>query len=231
MEKQLRRLLRIFLWWYLRLSSLWVLALGRILYQLEIHGGELLPTTGPFIIVSRHSSRIEVFRYAFLSSIVKEWHGPAAGPDLANSRILAWLSRELGMLPARSLSVETLMKVYQLLREGKIIMIMADGEVPWDGRPLPLRPGASWLALRSHAPVVVSALHGAYDIWPRWASRPRLSGKLVLRIGRPFYLADGPCQRVTAEMIAEANRRLIAELEALSAVPTVQTASVFQEQM
>jgi 1-acyl-sn-glycerol-3-phosphate acyltransferase len=227
----LKRLLRTFLWWYLHINSLWVLALGRFLYQLEIHGREQLPTTGPLIIVSRHSSRIEIFRYAFFSSVLKEYHGPVAGPELANSRLFAWLSQELGMFPARSLSADALRKVFKLLGKGRIIVMMADGEVPWDGCPQPLRPGAAWLALRSHAPVVASILQGAYDIWPRWAAWPHLTGKLILKIGQPFYLSDVPCKRVTSEMLAEANRRLLAELEALSEMSPVRAEKVLEENL
>jgi 1-acyl-sn-glycerol-3-phosphate acyltransferase len=220
-------LLRSSLWWCLRVNSLWVLALGRRLYGMDIQGPENLPTQGPLLIVSRHSSRIEIFGYAFLCSVLKEWHAPAAGPDLANSRIFARLSQELGMLPARSLAAGTLMEIYKLLQQGKVILMMADGEVPWDGRPQPLRPGAAWLALHSQVPVVAMLLQGAYDIWPRWASRPHLTGRLVLRIGKPFHLVDGPRQRVTSEMLAEANRRLLAELDALSDAPPTRTAKAF----
>jgi 1-acyl-sn-glycerol-3-phosphate acyltransferase len=231
-DRAVEPLLKIFLWWFLRLNSQWVLALGRLLYKLEISGRESLPTTGPLILVCRHSSRIESVGLAFFCSLLKEFHGLAAGPVIVNSRLFARLSRTLGILPAfkeRGLSGVPLIETLKLLRQGGILIMAADGEVPWDGRLQPLRPGAAWLALRSHAPVVATMLHGAYDIWPRWASRPHLTGKLVLKIGKPFYLADGPCQRVTSEMIAAANQCLMAELEALSAAPTAQTASALQE--
>jgi 1-acyl-sn-glycerol-3-phosphate acyltransferase len=145
------------LWWLLRINSRCVLSLGKLLYGLKKCGGENLPPTGPLIIVSRHSSRIEVLKYVFIISTLKKFHGPAAGPDIVNNRVFLWLSRELGMLPARSLSASALRGIYKLLGEGKVIFMMADGEVPWDGRPQPLRPGAAWLALRAYASVVASS--------------------------------------------------------------------------
>jgi hypothetical protein len=57
---------------------------------------------------------------------------------------------------------------------------------------------------------------GGYDIWPRWSRRPHLTGKLVLKVGKPFYVSEGPCERVTGEMLQKANQRLRAELERLS---------------
>jgi len=138
---------------------------------------------------------------------------------IPNNRFITWVGRELGFLPTlkgKSLSAAPLMEAYKLLRQGKIIVMMDEGEVPWDGRLQPLRSGAAWLALRTHAPLVLVLVQGGYDIWPRWASRPHLRGKLVLKIGEPFYLSEAPCDRVTEEMLQAANRRLRAKLEALS---------------
>jgi 1-acyl-sn-glycerol-3-phosphate acyltransferase len=207
------------LWWWLRFNSRWVLALGRCMYGLEIHGGARLPLRGPLIVVTRHSSRIEIFGLAFLCSALREFAGVAAGPVILNNRLLTWLSQQLGLLPGfkeRGLSTASLMESLRLIHVGKVVVMFADGEVPWDGRPQLLRSGAAWLALHSHAPVVVSMLQGTYDIWPRWASRPHLTGKLVLKIGKPFYLCDAPCNRVTDQMLRDANRRLLAELESVA---------------
>lgn len=208
-----------FLWWLLRLHSHWVLALGRLLYDLEIQGREHLPMQGPLLVVCRHSSRIEIFVVALFCVALKEFYGLAAGPVMVNNRLFRWLSRELGMMPGfkeRGLSASSLLYVYKLLQQGKIIVMAADGEVPWDGRPQPLRSGAAWLALRTGTPLVAVRLHGGYDVWPRWASRPHLTGKLTIKIGKEFCLADEPCERITQTMIERANERLMAELEALS---------------
>jgi 1-acyl-sn-glycerol-3-phosphate acyltransferase len=221
-------------WSWLRLNSRWVLALGRFMYGLEIYGGARLPTRGPLIVVARHSSRIEIFMAAFLCLAVREFAGVAAGPVILNNRLFTWLSRRLGMLPGfkdRGLSAASLMESLKLLQAGKVVVMVADGEVPWDGRPQPLRSGAAWLALRSHTPIVVSKLQGAYDIWPRWAAKPHLTGKLVLRVGEPFYLSDAPCRRVTSGMLYEANCRLLAELDALSETSPVRAEKVLEESL
>jgi 1-acyl-sn-glycerol-3-phosphate acyltransferase len=227
-HKLLQRLVHIALWRFLRLHSRWVLKAGRWLYGLEIQGGEHVPTQGPLIVVVRHSSRIEVFMAAFLCAVLREFSGVAAGPVILNSRLLSWLSRELGLLPGhkgRGFAMAALLEAHKRLQDGQAIVMAADGEVPWDGRPQPLQPGAAWLALRAHAPVVPGVLQGAYDIWPRWASRPRLTGKLRLKIGSPFYLGEAPCERVTAEMLAAANRRLQAAFEALTTESAPQAGS------
>jgi 1-acyl-sn-glycerol-3-phosphate acyltransferase len=214
----LRRFLRSLLWGFLRVNSRWLLVLGHLLYQLEVVGQDNLPAKGPFLLVGRHSSRLEIFGLAYFCCVLREFYGLAAGPALVNRRSFGVLSRALGALPAfkeKGLAAAPLLEACKLLSKGEILVLGAD-ELPWDGRPQPLRPGAAWLALRTHAPVIVFLLKGSYDIWPRWASLPHLTGKLVLKIGAPFYLCDAPCTRVTEPMLQDANRRIRAELERLA---------------
>jgi len=215
-----RRLGNAFLWWCLRLNSRWVLVLGRLLYGLEIQGREHLPSQGPLIVVTRPNGRVMIFMAAFCCLALKEFYGLAGGHALLNNRAVTWLGRELGLLPGfkgASLSGIPLMDLYKLLQQGKALVMTVAKELPWNGRLQSMVPGAAWLALRTHVPVVVLSVQGDYDIWPRWASRPHLTGKLVFKIGKPFYLCDAPCNRVTARMLEEANRRLLAELATLSA--------------
>jgi 1-acyl-sn-glycerol-3-phosphate acyltransferase len=107
------------------------------------------------------------------------------------------------------------MTAYNLIRSGEIVFVTVAAELPWDGRLQPLRPGAAWLALRAHVPIVIAAVEGDYTIWPRWAWRPHLTGKLILTIGKPLDLANTPHQRITKEMLESANRRLLKELDCL----------------
>jgi 1-acyl-sn-glycerol-3-phosphate acyltransferase len=207
------------LWWVFRCVCRCVTALGRLLYGLEAHGLEHFPSTGPLIVVGRRISRVDFFAGALSSAHLGEWSGMTGAMAIGNSRFIAWLGKGLGFLPTlkgKGLSAVWLLEAYKLLRQGKIIAMADEGEVPWDGRLQPLRSGAAWLALRSQAPVVVGMVKGGYDIWPRWARRPHLTGKLVIKLSKPFYLSETPCERVTEEVLQAANQRLLAELELLS---------------
>jgi 1-acyl-sn-glycerol-3-phosphate acyltransferase len=213
------RFIKSILWWCLRLNSRWVLVLGRLLYGLKVQGREHLPSHGPLIVLIRPNARVGIFVAAFLCTALNRFYALAGGPAIVNMRFFSRLARQLGMLPAfkgKSLSAFPLMEGYRLLRQGEIFLLTSAKEIPWDGHLQPLLPGAAWLALRVHTPIIMVAVQGDYDIWPRWASRPHLTGKLVLKIGKPFYLCDDPCNRVTEAMLQEANQRLLAELERLS---------------
>jgi hypothetical protein len=113
----------------------------------------------------------------------------------------------------------------KVLREGGMININPEGDVTWDGRPL--RPGKAmaWLALHTGAPIVPAlASIGAYDIWPRWRSRPHLTGLMPLNIGKPFTLVDEPMAVVEAEDIAAANERIFEEFNKVRFLPGTQEA-------
>ncbi len=194
-----------------------LLALSRLLYKLEIEGGENLPATGPVILTCRHNSGLDIIFFAALGFMTGEVPLAVTGVITVN-RFRAWLGRNLGLVPLfreQGLSAASLMSLHKKLRQGGMVFI-ADNEIPWDGRLRTPRSGVAWCALRTHAPVVVAVLNGGYRIAPRWAQRIPLRGKLALRIGKPFHLSDAPCDRVTNEMLQAANRRFVDEMLALS---------------
>jgi 1-acyl-sn-glycerol-3-phosphate acyltransferase len=191
--------------------------LGRLLYGMEIEGREHLPRQGPLIVIGRHGSRVDFFGIAFLLTAFSDIHYLTAALTLGNSRLRTRLGRAVGALPLfkeKGMTAVPLMELCKTLQRGKIVGLMAH-EISWDGRNLLPMPGAAWLGLRTGAPVIAVGGEGGYDIWPRWARRPHLTGKLVLRIGKPFHLCDAPVQRVTAQRLHEASLRIKAEMEAV----------------
>ena len=195
-----------------------VLLVGRLIYGMEIQGREQLPAQGPFIIVGRHTSRVDFFGTAFTLTAFGEIQYLTAALTRGNARLRSRLGRVVGALPLfkeKGMTAPSLMELYKTLQQGKIVSLMSN-EMSWDGRtPMPM-PGAAWLALRTGAPVIAVGGWGGYDIWPRWARYPHLTGKLVMRIGKPFYLCEKPPYRVTAQMLHDASLRIKAELEVVS---------------
>ncbi len=208
------------LWWGFRCLLRGIAYLGRVVYGLEAQGLEHLPRHGPVIILGRRISRVDFIAGALLMTALEEFSGLTAAIGLSNSRFIAWIARQLGILATlkgKSFSAASLLEAYKLLQQGKILILPDEGEVPWDGRLQPLRSGVAWLALRTQAPIVLVVVQGGYDIWPRWARRPHLTGKLVLKVGKPFRLCDAPYKRVTDGMLQEANKQLVDRLKELSA--------------
>jgi 1-acyl-sn-glycerol-3-phosphate acyltransferase len=97
-----------------------------------------------------------------------------------------------------------------------VVAINPEGETSWEGRLVPAKPAAAYVALRTGAPIVLLvASKGAYEAWPKWGERPHLTGRCVVRIGKPFRVTDAPCSKVSDEMVAEANRTIEQQMTAL----------------
>lgn len=192
----------------------------RLLYDLKIEGAGNIPKEGPCVVcfpemgymanamlgLAIAGSREDVTGYAHAGWLSRPW--------------TAHFFRWMGTLPAyqeRGRSFESLRLGLEALRQGKAVFLAADGELTWDGRLQFPRPGTAWLALRSGAPVVTVVSVGAYDIWPRWSMRPKFSGKCTVRVSEPFYLNDGPSNRVTPEMVQQGSQRIYDEMAALIA--------------
>ena len=207
--------------------KLYLLA-GRIFYRLKVEEVENIPAAGGCVvacnlvapIVDGLTGAVVLLRrpdtFAFGGRGL-----PAVG---LLGKVLGGQRKEGKELPilaaykARGISAGELLKALTLLREGKPIALAAEGELTWDGQlQYPLAPGAAWKSLRAHVPVVPVVSKGGYDIMPRWARLPKLTGRVTIRAGKPFYVSDGPATRVTNEMIAAAGRRIYDESAALLA--------------
>jgi 1-acyl-sn-glycerol-3-phosphate acyltransferase len=208
----------------IRLASNLIYLIGRLLYGFKVEGLENMPKEGPFILSSNDLSTIgsifttiTVIRHVFSGQM----ETPVSFSEEYNwaTEQWAWMFDLGGAIPVprgRGQAVSALLSAFRALRQGRIVALNPEGETSWEGRLVPAKPAVAWVALRSGAPIVlVVATKGAYDVWPKWAERPHLTGSFQVRVGKPFRLTDSPCSRVSDEMIAQANQRIMEEMTAL----------------
>lgn len=211
----------------LALARLW----ARLFYRYEAHGVENIPPAGPCIIGINHPGKLLGDMFAILAIAPRRLPVVIAPqgmfrppPGVGHSR--AWgerlavrllqigvrrmpsigISREGDSPPAQNLAM------LKALERGEAVFLAVEGEVSWDGRLNPARPGAPWLALRSGAPCVPCGVTGSYDIWPRWEAAPHLTGKITVRIGPPFRVSETVPEWIDDSMLEEAGRRIMAEI-------------------
>jgi len=209
---------------FIKLATDLIYLIGRVLYRFRVEGLENMPRKGPFILSSNDLSTIgsiyttiTVIRH-FLSAKLEN---PISFGDEYNWAMQqwAWMFDLGGSIPVprgRGQAVAVYLRAYKALREGKIVALNPEGETSWEGRLVPAKPAVAWTALRTGAPIVlVVATKGAYEVWPKWAHRPHLTGRFQVRVGKPFRLTHAPCARVTDEMIQQANQQIMAEMQAL----------------
>lgn len=218
------------------MSILWKVLLcpvelwARIFYRYRAEGVENIPLEGPYIIVLNHPGKLLVDGFFAWLAILKRRTPVVIIPSLLfrlRRRGHNWFVLILRYVPKflRAIRVRrggdtpaaSKQMMLDVLREGHAIFLTPEGEVSWHGRLNPLRPGAASIALRAHVPIVPVGISGSYDIWPRWAARPHLTGKITVRVGKPFYLGDAPLDRDKIEyaLLEQSSARIRDEISKL----------------
>jgi len=195
-----------------------VIWLAKIVYHVKIEGKENIPLQGPVILISTHASGLD-----FLAVCVWRINRPDLHPLVADAIMsnpfVAKLFIRGGGIPiykAKDLSVSSFLAALRCLKKGEPVCLGPEGEMSWDGRLQEMKPGAAWLALQSGAPICPALIRGVYDIWPRWATYPRLNGRIEIIIDKPFYLhPPKETEGLNDVLMQECNQRIIDELSAL----------------
>jgi 1-acyl-sn-glycerol-3-phosphate acyltransferase len=198
---------------------------ARIFWRLKIEGIENFPKEGGLVIVFNHIAPAIDGITGGIAMQSRQDVAVFGGAALPRGGLLAKFtsSRETGedtyflsAVKAQGMSGIELFKALNILKEGRAVALAAEGEISWDGElQYPLAPGAAWMALRGHVPVIACCSIGGYDVMPRWAKLPRLFGKVTIRIGKPFYVRDEPITQLTEELLTEANDRIFNEMAAV----------------
>jgi 1-acyl-sn-glycerol-3-phosphate acyltransferase len=200
----------------------------RFLYGFRIEGSENLPRSGPFILLMGEAGGPACTLCVAAASVGLLGKMMRTQPDKVISTMHEDLWAKVGRLiplsnrprPLRPQSAGLLalgmLDGYRALKEKGGVIINPEGSLSWDGRPLPVRPGAAWLGLRTAAPLVPFVCSaGGYDIWPLWQKRPSLRGQVKVRIGEPFRLCDSAKEQVTHRDLETANAQIRKELDRL----------------
>ena len=186
-----------------------ILGLFSLFFRVTVEGREHVPATGPMIFVTDHLSYFDFI----------------LGHYLHRSLTVIPVSAEVFRKPLQRLFMGVIMEgvpkrrfcsdpvanqaVIDEIRARGIAGIAVEGERSWSGEmSLPRRSVARNL-LRFDCPLVPAAFTGSYRLFPRWAGSPDRSARVVIRIGRPFYLnsavagAAGDRAPAAARMIRE----------------------------
>ncbi len=209
---------------FIKVAMRVVYLVGRLLYRFRIEGLENLPASGPYILSQNDLSQmgdtataIAMLRLIFSGRMAE----PVSLGDEYNWALQPWgwlfdMGENVPVPRGRGQAVTAYLTAIRALREGRVVAINPEGETSWEGRLVPPKPAAAYVALRSGAPIVLLvATKGAYEAWPKWGDRPHLTGRFVVRIGKPFRVTEVPCSKVSDEMVAEANRKIEQEMTAL----------------
>lgn len=107
-----------------------------------------------------------------------------ARESLFRNRLFGSLIRKLNAHPVSGDvgDVSVFKTILELLKGGKQLILFPEGGRT-DGELGPIKPGIGMLALRSHAAIVPTYIHGASTVWGRKRKLPKLFGKTAVVFG------------------------------------------------
>lgn len=190
------------------------------LTRVRIEGAlDAVPHEGPLIIAANHASNLDPVVLA--SSVMPrlgrrfQWLGKR---ELFDWPVVGWMARNGGVhaVDRATADVEAYRLAKRILDDGHALFVFPEGTRSRDGALQRARDGAAVLALRTGAPVVPIAIAGSYERWPRGQKIPHPGGRVTVRVGRPFRLADelpaGLDRKAATPLATELIMRRIAEL-------------------
>ena len=152
-----------------------------------------IPRTGPVIVAANHSSNLDVpvLGSSLMPKLGRrlQWLGKR---ELFDWPIIGWIARNGGVhaVERGAADVEAFRIATRILEEGHALFVFPEGTRSHDGRLGDGRDGVAVLALRTGAPIVPVGVSGSYERWPRGQRLPRPGGRVTVRVGPPFRLAD-----------------------------------------
>jgi 1-acyl-sn-glycerol-3-phosphate acyltransferase len=207
------------IWWDVcRLLTTIVL---HICFGLRVVGRERIPRSGPLLYVSNHQSFLDPIING--AAIHDRPFRPFARETLFRG-VFGTLIRSLGALPVVGGGGDKAVMRAALseLEAGRCVLVYPEGTRTADGGLAPFKSGIALLLRRSNATVVPMGIEGAFDVWPRDASRPRWRRRIETEVGEPIDVASLLQDGVPAAMerlereVDDLRRRCRARLRARS---------------
>lgn len=175
----------------MRRSYQWVQIICRGAFELCFRGRALgvnnVPQEGPVLLLSNHQSFLDPVLVAL--PLLRECAFMARDTLFDNPRF-SKLIRYLNAFPVKrgTADVGAIKESLRRLKRGDALVAFPEGTRTSDGSVGPLQSGAILLARKSSAPIVPVNIHGAYELWPRTAKRPKF-GPICVSYGQPLTVA------------------------------------------
>ena len=166
----------------------------KALTRIHIEGAiDEIPRDGPVIIAANHASNLDAV-------VLGSWLIPKIGrrfqwlgkKELFDWPVVGYLARHGGVHPVDrdGADVEAYRLAKRILDEGHVLFVFPEGTRSPDGKLQEARDGVALLAQRTGAPIVPVGIGGSDRVWPRGQKLPRPGGRVTVRVGSPFRLAD-----------------------------------------
>ena len=152
-----------------------------------------IPREGPVIIAANHASNFDAV-------VLGAWLTPALGrrihwlgkKELFAWPVVGWAARNGGVHPVDrgAADADAFRLARRILDEGHVLFVFPEGTRSADGALHEARDGVAVLALRTGAAIVPIGIAGSNGVWPRGQKLPHPGGRVTVKVGEAFRLAD-----------------------------------------
>lgn len=181
----------------------------RIFYGFRVRGLRHLPRSGPVLLCPNHQSHYDGILVGLLAR--RPMYSLVAG-FFYNKPVLGWLLRTFRSTPVQGgrQNREAFLRMVDHLEKGHLVTIFPEGTRTFDGALLRLKPGVARAALTVGADIVPVSILGAFEVWPRQRTLPRLCRPLLVEYHPPIR-----CEKAAAGDFRRRVREVTDELEAV----------------
>lgn len=149
-------------------------------------GVSRIPAGGPCVFMSNHQSHFDVL--ALIVTLPGQYR-ILAKRELFYIPVFGWAIWLAGLIPVdranRDRAIRSIERAAEKVRQGRSMLIFAEGTRSPDGTLHRLKKGGFHLAIRGGAPIVPIAIRGSREILPKGALRPK-RGVIEVEISDPI---------------------------------------------
>jgi 1-acyl-sn-glycerol-3-phosphate acyltransferase len=172
-----------------------------LLWRVRASGVENVPESGPLVLAPNHFSQMDHF---FVGLYLRRKIRFMAKSQLFGPPVLTYIYKHGGVFPIRrgNHDEEAFETVRQLLDQGEMLLVYAEGGRSRSGEMGEPKPGIGRIALESGVPIVPVAIHGSERArqWRRFRFP-----KVTVGFGEPltFAVEDSPSHERQLEIARE----------------------------
>jgi len=206
----------------------WLLTLARSIYRIRTVGEEHVPRRGGALLVANHLSFVDAF---LVSASVGRPLRFLMHSAFFQLPLVGRFARRMGAVPvaaedSRSQKRAAIEKAAELLRQGELVCLFAEGSISRTGSLLGFRRGLERISKRAGTPILPVGLHGVFgSIFSFeggrffWKLPRRLRYPVEVRIGAPLPAETRAheVRRAVQDLLAEARSQLAGPNDTLPA--------------